>query len=80
MKKTKRILALIGAILLFGMYACTLIFALSGSENSTNLLMASIACTIFVPVILYAYQLLYKVLKGKGSDETSKQDSSSQDD
>lgn len=69
MKKTKRILALIGAILLIGMYACTLIFALSGSENATSLLMASIACTIIVPVFIYAYMLVYRVLKGRGYDD-----------
>lgn len=69
MKKTKRILALLGAILLFGMYAATLVFALSGSENAESLLMASIGCTIIVPVLLYAYDLVYRVLRGTGVDD-----------
>ncbi|MGN1164840.1 MAG: hypothetical protein ACI4S2_00245 [Lachnospiraceae bacterium] len=78
MKKSKRILALIGAILLIGMYACTLIFALIGSENATSLLMASIACTIIVPVFIYAYMLVYRVLKGRGCEEEKNNHNSEQ--
>lgn len=62
MKKTKRILALIGVILLVGMYVSTLIFALMKHENAANMLMASIVCTVIVPVLLYAYTLMYRVL------------------
>jgi len=68
MKKGKRILALIGAILLVGMYASTLIFALFDRSASQGLFKASIACTIFVPVIIYAYTLVYKLLKDKNND------------
>ena len=53
MKNAKRILALAAAILLFGMYLSTLIFALIGSPHSIDLLWASIACTIVLPVLLY---------------------------
>lgn len=60
MKNVKRILALAAAILLFAMYACTLIFALIGSPNALNLLWASIACTIILPVLLYGYMLVYR--------------------
>lgn len=75
MKKTKRILALIGALLLFSMYGVTLILALIGSGNALKLLRASIACTVIIPVFLYAYMLVYRVLKGhvpdsEHSDET----------
>ena len=38
MKNAKRILALIAAVLLFGMYLSTLIFALIGSPHSIDLL------------------------------------------
>lgn len=62
MKKTKRILALIGAVLLAGMYLSTLVFALMEHENASNMLMASIACTVIIPVLLYAYSLMYRVL------------------
>lgn len=73
MKKTKRILALIGVILLVGMYLSTLIFALIKHENASNMLMASIVCTVIVPVLLYAYTLMYRVLRDR--NETQKKDS-----
>lgn len=68
MKKTKRILAFAGALLLFAMYATTLVFALIGSEHARTLLKADIACTVIVPVFLYAYMLVYRVLKKDDSD------------
>ena len=61
----KRILALIGAVLLVGMYAATLIFSLMKSEFAFDMFRACIILTIMVPVLLYAYILIYKYLKGK---------------
>lgn len=62
MKKIKRVFALISAILLAGMYLSTLVFALMKNENASNMLMASIICTVIIPVLLYAYTLMYRVL------------------
>lgn len=62
MKKIKRILAGAGALILAGMYISTLIFALIGSPETLNWLKASIACTILLPVLLYAYILVYRML------------------
>ena len=45
MKKSKRIMALIGAILLVLLYVSTLIFAFIDSVVSQKLLMAAIAAT-----------------------------------
>jgi uncharacterized membrane protein len=69
MKKVKRILALIGAILLIGMYVVTLILGITASPNTVNMLMASIACTIIVPCLLYAMMLVARVLDNRGSSE-----------
>lgn len=66
MRKLQRILAIAGVVLLVGMYAATLIFALSGSPESDGWFKASIVCTIIVPVFLYANMLVYKVLKNRG--------------
>lgn len=68
MKNIKRILALVGVILLVLMYASTLIFAFIDSSTSQGLLKASIACTIFVPVLLYAYILFYRLSHKDDSD------------
>ena len=65
MKNIKRLLAVIGVILLIGMYVCTLIFALIGSPASDDLLKASIAATILIPVLLYGFILITRLLKNK---------------
>lgn len=69
MKKIKRILALAGAALLVVMYAATLIFALTDHTKSQGFLKASIACTILVPVLLYAYTLIYRLTHKKDHSE-----------
>lgn len=61
MKKTKRVLAIIGVILLAGLYLSTLLFAFIDKSQSLWLLKSSIAATILVPVLLYAYSLIYKL-------------------
>ncbi|MEE0419819.1 MAG: hypothetical protein UDG86_07220 [Lachnospiraceae bacterium] len=60
--KPKRILALIGAILLLLLYLSTLVFALMKNELADDLLKVSVACTIIIPVLLYGYILIYRVL------------------
>lgn len=74
MKKIQRILALAGVVLLLGLYGSTLFFALSGSENSDGWFKASIACTIIVPVFLYANMLIYRYLKNKDEAEQMEDD------
>lgn len=61
MKKTKRILALLGAAVLILMYLGTLVFALIDHPAATDLLRASIGCTILIPVLLYGFLLVYKL-------------------
>lgn len=71
MKNAKRILALIAAILLFGMYLSTLIFALIGSPKAIDLLWASIACTIVLPVLLYGYMLVFRLTRHDDHDQAN---------
>lgn len=68
MKKTRQVLAILGVILLAGMYVSTLIFALIDHSRTLGLLKASIALTILVPVLLYAYTLIFKLTKKDDSD------------
>ncbi len=67
MKKIKRALALAGAVLLILLYVSTFVFALIDHSASKGLLKASIACTILLPVLLYAYTLVYKITRKDGS-------------
>ena len=48
MKKAKRVLALLGVILLVAMYGSTLVFAVMDSPMARGLLMGSVYCTIAV--------------------------------
>ena len=60
----KRILAIIALVLVVLLYAATLILAFIGSPSTSGLLMASLFCTIVVPVIIYVWQLVWK-MRGK---------------
>ena len=68
MKKSKHIMALIGAILLVLLYVSTLIFAFIDSVVSQKLLMAAIATTILLPVLLYIYSLFSRTSHTDDSD------------
>lgn len=61
MKKTTRILALAGAVLLVLLYASTIIFAFMDTSFALPCLKASIAGTIIIPVLLYGYLLIYRI-------------------
>jgi len=68
--KKRRVFAIIGIAVLVGIYALTMIFALMKSPEAKALLMASIYCTIAVPVILYGILLITRNARGgKGQEE-----------
>ena len=69
MKKTKRILAIIGVVLLVALYGSTLVFAIFDHTKSLGFLKASIACAILLPVLLYAYTLIYKLINKKDRED-----------
>lgn len=72
MQKLRRILALAAAVLLVGMYVVTLVLGLTASPDTKGMLMASIACTVIIPCLLYAFTLVARVLDHRdGSGETS---------
>lgn len=73
MKKVKRILALIGVFLLVLLYLSTLVFAALGKEFM-NWLMASIVTTIMLPVLIWAYGFIYRLLKGMKKEEDEKKE------
>ena len=62
----RRIIALIGIILLACLYASTLVFALMDDPAAKGLLMGAVFCTIAVPVLLYAMTIVAKTLHDKG--------------
>jgi Na+/melibiose symporter-like transporter len=68
MKKIRQIFAIFGIILLAGMYILTLALAITNSSDTDAFLMASIFCTVAVPVLLYAMTVTARVLKNRGDD------------
>lgn len=69
MKKAKQILAIIGIIILIGMYAATIVCALSASENFMSMLMASIYASVVIPVLIWAFTFICKLLKKDDTEE-----------
>lgn len=63
MKKIKRIMALVLAIFLFSLYGLTLIVSIVGGSNQDSMLKACIYSTVVIPILLWTYNLIYRVLK-----------------
>ena len=61
MKKTRRILAIIGIVLLLSMYLACFVLAIIGKHQATTLFKAALGATIAVPIMLYAFLMLLKV-------------------
>lgn len=78
--KAKRVFALVGAVLLALMYILTLVFALSDNPETMSLFKASLVLTIILPVFLYGYQLVYRVLKNAGNNPVRMEDTNSEGD
>ena len=71
-KRVKQILAIIGLVVIIGLYIVTLVLALTGNENTKHLFTASIICTVVVPVFLYIVSWIYKLVKGEAEDARKK--------
>lgn len=69
MKKIRQILAIIGIIILVGMYAATIICALSANENFMSMLFASIYASMVIPVLIWACSFILKLVKKEDTTE-----------
>ena len=59
----KRILAILGIVILVGTYAATLIFALIDHPLKSSMMYASLYATVVIPVLIYAFLLIAKLLR-----------------
>lgn len=66
LKTVKRVLALVGAIVLVLLYVTTLFFAITDDPRTMSYFKASAALTFIIPVFIYAYQLVFRVMKSLG--------------
>lgn len=71
-KKVKQILAIIGIVIIVGLYITTFILAITGDENTHDLFIASIFATVVIPVMIYVIQWLYKLIKGQAEETRTK--------
>lgn len=69
MKKAKRILALIGAILLLLMYVAAFIVTILDHTSDMRYWKAAMVATVIIPVLIWAYSFVYKLIKGSDDDE-----------
>ncbi len=71
MNKSKRILAIIGIVLLVGLYVVSLISAIFVTEASATLFKVSIFCTIVIPLLIYVYMMLCRVFRKKDNNDVN---------
>lgn len=72
MKKVKQIIAILGVVLLLGLYVITLIMAITDNSSTMSMFEASVVATILIPVLLWTYTFIYKLLKKYyGTDKDS---------
>lgn len=69
--KWKRPLAMAGVVLILAMYVIAIISAFSKSPSANNWLMAALFSTVIIPVILYSFQLVYRLLKPEENDRNN---------
>ena len=69
-KKSVRIAALFGVILLVALYLLTLIFAIFDFDGKGQLFRACLFATIGVPILIWIYIWLYGIITGKKTMST----------
>lgn len=72
MKRGKRILAMAVAIVLIGMCVSTLVFAVFATPAAKEFFKVSLLATLMLPILIYVYLLLYRLITGKGEDMEEK--------
>ena len=69
MKIARQILAIIGIVFLVLLYLSTLICAIIDRTETMRLFQASVMATVIIPVLLWAYSFIYKLIKKNAKDQ-----------
>ena len=69
MKKVKQILAILGIVLILGVNVLLLVTASSTSEGDMNAFNAALVTVILVPVLLWIYLHIFKLMKKRSEDK-----------
>lgn len=73
MQKAKKVLAIIGVIILVALYITTLVSAILATPATKDFFVASLLATIMIPILLYVYLLIYRLITGKTDNEEAEQ-------
>ena len=63
--RLKRILAVLGVILLLAVFALPMFFAGGTGENSQNMFLGAVALAVFIPILIYVVMQAFKVFGRK---------------
>ena len=69
MKKMKQFFAILGIVLILGVNVLLIFGAGSASENNMGVFHASVVTVILVPILLWIYLYIYKILKKREEDK-----------
>ena len=72
MKKVKQILAILGIVLILGINILLVVSAFGATEDNTNIFNAAIVTVILVPVLLWIYLYVFKLIKKNAEDKQAK--------
>ena len=59
----KQIVAVVGLLLIMGMYVASFVFALTAKPGAEGMFMASLVATVIVPIVLYIFIVLDKIAR-----------------
>ncbi len=71
MKTVKRIMAILGIVILLGLYITTLVMAIIDNSSTQTLFKTSVVATILIPTLIWIYTYIYKLIK-KDTDDKKK--------
>lgn len=73
MNKVKRISAIIGIVAILSLYLISFLLAIFASDKAPGLFMASVFCTVIIPIMIYCFIAVYNRVHKK-PEEYSKMD------
>ncbi len=59
----KQIVAVVGLLLIVGMYVASFVFALTAKPGAEGMFMASLVATVIIPIVLYIFLALDKLAR-----------------
>lgn len=74
MKKTKQILAILGIVLILGLNVFVVFAAGTASEDGMGMFGGAVVAMIMVPVLLWIYLYIFKLLKKREEDKGNEEE------